>query len=188
MSQKSILAFGASNSANSINQRLALHAAHVLRDELGADIAIETLDLADFDMPIYSPSRQADGIPAEAHAFYDRLGVADGLIISFAEYNGNYTAAYKNLFDWCSRIKMQIYQDKPLLFMATSPGRGGGQNVLKIASEAAPFFGGKLAATFNFGPFSDHFDIKTGAITTPELQTELLAALSNFHDAVKAIG
>ncbi|MEM6383813.1 MAG: NAD(P)H-dependent oxidoreductase [Pseudomonadota bacterium] len=186
MSQSTILAFAASNSAASINAQLVLHAAETLRDEMGADITIETLDLADFDMPVYSPERQAAGIPAEAHAFYDRLGAADGLMISFAEYNGNYTAAFKNVFDWCSRIKMQIYQDKPLFLMATSPGRGGGQNVLRIASEAAPFFGGKLAGTFNFGPFAEHFDAEGAGVTTPELKRELRNQLSSFYDAVKA--
>lgn len=186
MSQATILAFAASNSTTSINARLVLHAVETLRDELGADIVTQTLELADFDMPVYSPERQASGIPAEAHAFYDRLGAADGIMISFAEYNGNYTAAFKNVFDWCSRIEMQIYQDKPLFLMATSPGPGGGQNVLRIASEAAPFFGGKLAGTFNFGPFAEHFYTEGAGITTPELKRELRKGLSSFYDAVKA--
>lgn len=81
---------------------------------------------------------------------------------------------------------MQIYQDKPLFLMATSPGPGGGQNVLRIASEAAPFFGGKLAGTFNFGPFAEHFYTEGAGITTPELKRELRKGLSSFYDAVKA--
>ncbi|MEL6203537.1 MAG: NADPH-dependent FMN reductase, partial [Pseudomonadota bacterium] len=77
-----------------------------------------------------------------------------------------------------------IYQDKPLLLMATSVGARGGQNALKIASEAAPFFGGKLAGTFNFGPFSEHFDVETGTLKTPDLADDMRAALKAFHAQV----
>lgn len=184
MPSKKVLAFAASNSAKSINARLARHAAHLLQAEFDAEIEIETLNLADFDMPVYSPEREATGIPDAAKEFYARLGATDGLIISFAEYNGCYTTAFKNVFDWCSRIKMEIYQDKPMLMMATSLGQRGGQNVLAIASEAAPFFGGHVTSTFNFGPFAEHFDNTTESLKTPELAAELRHAVAAFFDGM----
>jgi NAD(P)H-dependent FMN reductase len=59
------------------------------------------LDLNDYEMPIYSIDRETeDGIPEEAQRFYDELGAVDAILISFAEHNGAYTAAYKNIFDW----------------------------------------------------------------------------------------
>ncbi|MEN0087004.1 MAG: NAD(P)H-dependent oxidoreductase [Pseudomonadota bacterium] len=186
MSLKSVLAFAATNSTTSINKRLVLHAAQVLQDELGAEVEIETLDLNDFDMPVYSPEREKMGIPEAAEEFFARLGAADGLLISFAEYNGNYTAAFKNIFDWSSRIKMAIYQDKPVLMMATSPGKGGGQNVLRVATEAAPFFGGNLTGSFKFGPFAEHFDTDTERLKTTKLALELREALVAFNVAVQA--
>lgn len=184
MSSKRILAFAASNSTSSINARLANHAAQLLKTGFGDGIEIEAIHLADYDMPVYSPEREANGIPEAAKDFYARIGAADGLIISFAEYNGCYTTAFKNVFDWCSRIKMQIYQDKPVLMMATSIGLRGGQNVLKIATEAAPFFGGRVTSTFNFGPFAEHFDDETESLKTPELAAALKQAVATFFEGL----
>lgn len=87
------------------------------------------LDLNDYEMPIYSPERQAAGFPPQAQAFFAKIGNADALIISLAEYNGSNSVAFKNIFDWCSRIKMAMFQKKPMLLMATPPGPGGGQHV-----------------------------------------------------------
>lgn len=109
--RSNIVVFAASNSTDSINKRLALHAAKILQDEFKADVELEVLDLNDYEMPIYSPEREALGIPQRAQDFYDTLGASDGVIISLAEYNGSYTAAFKNIFDWSSRVKMKIFQD-----------------------------------------------------------------------------
>jgi NAD(P)H-dependent FMN reductase len=71
----------------------------------------EVLDLNDFEMPLFSVDReQAGGIPDFAHQFYKKVGAADALLVSFAEHNGSYSAAYKNLFDWTSRIDNKVYQ------------------------------------------------------------------------------
>ena len=95
-----ILAFSASNSSVSINRQLAQHAANLVE---GAQI--ETLDIHDYEMPLYRHDREvADGIPQLAHDFLARIAAVDAVIISFAEHNGGYTAAFKNLFDWCSRV------------------------------------------------------------------------------------
>lgn len=113
-----VLAFGTSNSRNSINQKLARYSAAQIDD---ADVTL--LDIHDLEMPIFSEEREKEsGIPAFAHDFYQAIGEADAIVISFAEYNGSYTSAYKNLFDWASRIDMKVYQDKPMIMLATSPG------------------------------------------------------------------
>lgn len=175
--RSTILVFAATNSTQSINKRLARHAAEVLQDELAEPVEIEIIDLNDFEMPIFSPEREAIGIPQKAHDFYDKIGASDGLIISFAEYNGSYTAAFKNIFDWTSRIKMRVFQDKPALLMATSIGRRGGQTVLDTAVNGLPHFGAEVAASFSFGPFAEHFDVDTERIKTPELARDLREAL-----------
>jgi len=55
---------------------------------------------------------------------------ADALLISYAEHNGNYSAAYKNLYDWASRIDAKVFQGKPTVVLATSPGPGGRRSTL----------------------------------------------------------
>ena len=181
-----IVVFAASNSTKSINKRLALHAAKILQDEFKAPVEIEALDLNDYDMPVYSPEREAQGIPRQAQAFYDKLGAADGVIISLAEYNGSYTAAFKNIFDWCSRIKMTIFQDRPVMVMATSKGGRGGANVLAAAKGGFPHFGANITSSFGFGPFDEHFDSETDRLKSPELALELREAILAFQDAIPA--
>lgn len=117
-----VLAFGTSNSRNSINQKLARYSAAQIDDAID-NVNVTLLDIHDLEMPIFSEEREKEsGIPAFAHDFYQAIGEADAIVISFAEYNGSYTSAYKNLFDWASRIDMKVYQDKPMIMLTTSPG------------------------------------------------------------------
>jgi NAD(P)H-dependent FMN reductase len=39
-----------------------------------------------------------------------------------AEHNGNYSASFKNVFDWCTRISGKVFQEKAMLLMASSQG------------------------------------------------------------------
>ena len=55
--------------------------------------------------------------------FLAKLKSANALVISFAEHNGSYSAAYKNLFDWASRINTKVFQNKPTIFLASYQGR-----------------------------------------------------------------
>lgn len=181
-----ILVFAATNSTQSINKRLARHAGKVLQQELAAPVEVEVIDLNDYEMPIYSPERERAGLPQLAQDFYDKIGASDGLIIAFAEYNGTYTAAFKNVFDWASRVSMKVFQDKPTLLLATSQGRRGGQGVLDAALGGLPHFGAVITSSFNFGPFLEHFDTTTDSLTTPELTVELRKALVAFQVALPA--
>ena len=132
-------------------------------------------------MPLYSSDREAaHGIPDEAHRFYGKIGAADALLISFAEHNGSYTAAYKNLFDWTSRIDMKVYQNKPTVILSTSPGAGGGASVLATAAKSAPFFGADLKASMSVPSFFDNFDGDTGRLSDASLVNDLQATLSHL--------
>lgn len=176
---KKILAFAASNSSKSINKKLVSVAAQTLKDKFLNDAVIEILDINDYEMPIYSSDREeANGIPDLAHAFFNKIGDADILLISLAEHNGSYSAAYKNLFDWTSRINSKVYQNKPAVLFATSPGGGGASNVLAAAKASAPHFNMDLKAELSVPSFYDNFDMETGSLKTNELQEQLEAALS----------
>jgi NAD(P)H-dependent FMN reductase len=92
---KKIIAFGASSSKNSINQKLANFAANEI-----SNANVKLLDLNDFEMPIFSIDRELEsGIPALAYEFKKQVKDVDGIVISFAEHNGAYSAAFKNAFD-----------------------------------------------------------------------------------------
>lgn len=168
-----ILAFAATNNLNSINKKLSTYATQILKEN-DESIEVEILDLNEFEMPLYRPDREEkNGIPKQAHGFYQKITGADKIIISFAEYNGVYTAAYTNIFDWVSRINMKVYQEKPVFLMATSPGGRGGANVLKIASESAPFFGMNLKGSFSLPSFHENFDVENNKIKNIDYNNNL---------------
>ena len=139
-----ILAIPATNSRNGINRQLLTHVARVFDNDLEAKV--ELVDIGDYEMPIYSPEReQADGgPPAEAHQLFGRVGAADGIVISFAEHNGSYSAAWKNLYDWMSRIDQNVLQHKPTVLLAATPGPRAGAGVLASASAFLPHAGAQL--------------------------------------------
>ncbi|WP_105172695.1 NADPH-dependent FMN reductase [Pseudoalteromonas sp. T1lg24] len=170
-----LLAFAATNNSQSINKQLVQYASSLV------DAEVEILDLNDFEMPIYSQDReQQGGIPEQAQTFYKKIGDADAVVISFAEHNGSYTAAYKNLFDWTSRINMKVYQDKPVVLMASSPGPGGAQSVLGAAAGSAGFFAMDVKGSFSLPSFFDNFDVEKGQITNDELADELATVMAQL--------
>ncbi|WP_046004045.1 NADPH-dependent FMN reductase [Pseudoalteromonas rubra] len=172
-----VLVFAASNSRQSINQQLASYAASLI-----PNAEVEVLDLNDYEMPIYSIERETQsGIPDQAQRFFAKIGAADAIVVSFAEHNGSYSAAYKNLFDWTSRIDKQVYQNTPMLMMATSPGPGGAQSVLASAVGSAPFFAADVKASLSVPSFFDNFDSEAGELTNTELKQQLEAALQLLH-------
>ena len=127
---KKILTIGASSSSKSINRTFANFAA----ESLGIECEIKELVLTDFEMPIYSEDKQNNsGIPKKAIDFKKEIYQADALVISLAEHNGSYTAAFKNIYDWISVIENDVWCSKPILLLSTSTGARGGQTVLKSA-------------------------------------------------------
>jgi len=176
-----ILAFAASNSRKSINKALVSYAAGLLEGGLVENAKVEIIDLNAYEMPIYSADREQEGgIPELAHQFYKKIGDADALLISYAEHNGTYTAAYKNLFDWTSRINQQFYQDKPAVLLAASPGPGGAARILAAAKASAAHFAMEAKADLSISKFYDNFDMEKGQITNAEIQAQLESALATL--------
>lgn len=178
-----IVAFAASNSRNSINKRLVTHAAEVAAAEIVPGASAEILDLNDYEMPIYSIDRQMEnGFPPEAKAWWKKIIDADAILISFAEHNGSYSTAYKNIYDWVSRMDMQVYKDKPMILFATSPSPKGGQKVLDQAIDSIPFAGGNVLASLSVPTFDDVFDSETGSFKNEEWHQQLRDTLSPLAD------
>ena len=173
---KKIIAFGASSSKQSINKQLATFAANQFQN-----VSVEILDLNDYEMPIFSVDKEKEnGIHPLAQEFYSKLGSADLIIISFAEHNGNYSSAFKNILDWTSRINAKTFQEKPMLLLATSPGARGGSSVLEIATKRFPFQGGIVKGSFSLPSFGENFDAEKG-ITNEELKNEFVKIVNSIE-------
>ena len=176
---KKIVAFGASSSRNSINKKLAKFAAHQVEN---SDVVL--LDLNDFEMPIYSIDREKElGIPEEALEFKKHIEDSDGIVISFAEHNGAYSAAYKNVYDWTSRIEQNVWKNKPMFLLGTSPGGRGAKGVLNIASNSYRFANKNTIAEFSLPLFNQNFNEDTG-ILDEDLNNQFKSQLEEFKSAL----
>ena len=169
-----ILAFGASSSRQSINKALASYTASLVE---GAEVTI--LDLNDYEMPLFSEDVEKEsGIPAKAQAFVDAIAKADAIVASFAEHNGSYSSAYKNIFDWASRIEKAVYQDKPIVVLSTSPGPGGASSVLAQTVNSMTFFKGNVVGSLSVPNFYDV--MKDGEIVDDSVKQSLKAIVAKF--------
>ncbi|CAM4226093.1 NADPH-dependent FMN reductase [Vibrio agarivorans] len=168
-----IIAFGASTSSTSINKALATYAAGLVDDA-----QVKVLDINDYSVPMFSEDKEKEiGQAPGAQAFLQDLAEADALVISFAEHNGHHPAAYKNLFDWATRIEREVFQGKPAVYLATSPGPGGAQNVLAAATGSAGYFGGNVKASVSVPSFYDNFDVEADVVTNAEIAQQIRQAV-----------
>lgn len=155
-----IVAFGASSSINSINKKLAKYVASQIPNS-----EINILDLNDFEMPIYSIDKEQEfGIPNEAKNFISELENTDIIIISFAEHNGTYSAAFKNIFDWASRVQLKMFEAKKMILLSTSQGPRGGQTVLDIAIDRFPRHGAEIMGSISLPVFRENFSEENGVV------------------------
>jgi len=165
-----ILAIAGSNSETSINKQLVTYAT-----TLFDNAEVEIVDMNDFEMPIYKHQREVEsGVPQQATDFAAKIDSADVLLVSLSEHNGTYSTAFKNVFDWTSRIKQRaVWNEKPMLLMATAPGARGGLGVLEAAEKRFPLHGGNIVDTFTLPFFNDNFDKENQKISNEEKDSEL---------------
>lgn len=176
-----IIGFAGSNSSTSRNKKLV----NVVLNHLDEDHNVELLDLNDYEMPLYGVDLEsASGIPEKAHNFAKKIDESDFLVVSFAEHNGTFTVAFKNVLDWISRIpNRSIWGDKPVFFMATSPGQRGGASVLETALKIWPFRGAKVMGSYSLPSFDENYDEDMLSLKAPydkeltEVITKALAEL-----------
>lgn len=175
---KKVITIAGSNSQNSINKILIEYATTLLEN-----VEILTIDLNDYILPIYGVDFEAEnGIPTAIKRLDEIIESADAFIISLAEHNGSYAAAFKNIIDWLSRLDMKIWKEKPMLLMATSPGGRGGATILQSASSYFPFLGAKIIETYSLPAFYDNF--KEGEIVEENYKRELLVKTAAFAAAI----
>jgi NAD(P)H-dependent FMN reductase len=162
-----ILAFSTSASSVSINKKLVQE---VLKQFEGA--SVDFPDMNEYDLTIFTTDKESrDGIPGKVHEFAARIDQADMIIMSMAEHNGAYTAIFKNLLDWTSRIPgRSVFNQKKIFLLATSTGPRGASTVLGIATGRFPFNGGEVVETFSLPLFNENFDVDKGILNEDKRQ------------------
>ena len=112
-----------------------------------------------------------------------KLRESDAIVISFAEHNGAYSVAFKNVMDWISRIEKDTWANKPMLLLATSPGARGGNSVLEIATKKFRFMNSNKIEAFSLPSFHQNFDDLKG-ITNNELLCDLEDRINLIDNAI----
>ena len=168
-----ILCFCASNSQKSLNNDLLVAACDLV------DFHDKTYSaMRDIDLPLYSLDLEAEGYPEEVQAFYDLVDAHDAVIIACPEHNGATPAAFKNLIDWGSRYANKqshnLFDDKPVLLLSTSPGPNGGASNLALLAKLLPWQGANIVGQYSLGNYGQHF---TDGKADAETQTALREAL-----------
>ena len=175
---KKIIIIGASSSSNSINRKLANYAAN----SISVNKEIYELDLRLYEMPIYSEDlHRSSGIPEKALEFKREILNSDAIVISLAEHNGSYTAAFKNIYDWISVIENDVWCSKPILLLSTSTGVRGGKTVLETAHKRFSRNYKYEIPFFALPSFNDNFDSVDGIIDV-RLNQDFQSVLIDFEN------
>lgn len=178
---RKILAIGASSSKHSINRTLAIYVAGLVD---GAEVT--TLDLNDFEMPIYSIDREKnDAIPQLAKTFRRLIETHDGVVLSLAEHNGSYSSAFKNVLDWSSRLEGPLWGNTPMFLLSTSPGKRGGATVMQLASTYLPRMGARIVAQFSLPSFRLNYSEEVG-LADSEVFNDFKKQLDAFRNVLDA--
>lgn len=167
------IAFAGSNSSKSINHQLVSYAASLLDNS-------ELIKLNDFEIPMYNIDIEEEkGIPYNVKALHAILSKATFLVISVAEHNGNITAFFKNILDWLSRYDRNFLENKKIVLLSTSPGKGGANNALQITKKTLPYFKGEVIETLSIGDFYSIFN--KGIITNKQIDNQLKSKLLTIN-------
>ena len=168
-----LLVFAGSTRQQSFNRKLA-HAAAAIAREAGARVT--TLELSDFDIPMYNADLEAQGTPPDVIRLKQILHDHPAWIICTPEYNASYPALLKNTLDWVSSpVKgnpdwtdgLKSTRGKVVGVLSASPGALGG---LRSQSHLAPLLINLecwlAPKNFALGRAGDAFDAE-GALIEP---------------------
>lgn len=129
-----LLAFAGSTRQDGFNQRLLDLAIAAGRE---AGISVTSLNLADYELPLYSHALEMGDFPAAARALKAEMVAHDGFLIATPEYNGSIPPLLKNAIDWASRptdgespVALTAYRGKVAGIMSASPSPFGGLRAL----------------------------------------------------------
>lgn len=178
---KNILAFAGSNSSSSINQKLTEFVASQLKEHQA-----RVLSLIHYAVPIYSEDiENKDGVPGMILALHKEISEADALIIAVNEHNGGWSAFFKNIIDWLSRLDRNFLENKKILLISTSPGQRGGRSALEFGKNILPRFGGKVIENFSFPSFYANFSAEENTVVDEMLLMGLQEVLDTFENEIK---
>ncbi len=95
-------------------------------DKLG--VSNEIIDLVNLDLPMYTPARQANGIPEDITGIISKFDRAKGFLFVTPEYNGGLPPVISSLIAWVSVAGgedwRKSFNGKPAAMATFSGGNG----------------------------------------------------------------
>lgn len=169
-----VLLFSGSNSSHSINQLFIEYISqHIAHHEQ------TVIDLRFFPAPLYSVDlEQKKNKPSAIVALHSLFLSHDAFIIATPEHNGAIPAVFKNTIDWLSRIEKNVFQQKPVIVFAVTPGVGGAKQVLQHLQDLIPRWGGDLKTTVSIPNFIDYTNFDDYFLKNPHIYSEMQNAIA----------
>lgn len=180
---KTILAFAGSNSNTSINHTFVQFVASQISSH-----EVKLIKLTDFPLEIFSEDLEKEkGFSVNLKLLLQEIEKADALIVSVNEHNSAPSAFFKNVLDWLSRIKYKFLEDKKILLLSTSPGKGGAAKSLEYVKEAMTRrYNGTIVESFSFPSFKENFSETENKITNELLALGFTDILQNFEHQINS--
>jgi len=97
----------------SVTRTTLTHIGAGVRDAGGE---IDLIELADADLPMYSPAAHDAG---DAEKLRQRLRAADAVVLGTPVYHGSFSGVLKNTIDYCG---FEEFEGKPVAFAAVAGG------------------------------------------------------------------
>jgi len=178
------LVLSASLREDSLNTKMAALAAASIEAQGGV---AELVSIREFDSPSFDADvEEAQGLPAGAANFRDRLEASDAFVVASPEYNSSMPGVLKNLIDWVSRYRPQPFNEKYGLLLSASPSMVGGNRGLWALRIPFEHLGARVYPDmFSLAQAHRAFDAG-GHIADPALQERFDTNIANFMDQVEA--
>ena len=179
-----VLLFAASLRKESLNARLAAIVGRILE---GRGVDVDHASMRDFECPAYDQDvEDAEGIPAGAQRFRERLLSSDAFLIAAPEYNGSMSGVLKNAVDWVSRFRPQPFNGKQAFLLSASPSMAGGNRGLWALRVPLEHLGTRVYPDmFSLAQAHEAFS-GDGHLANGKLQDRLAGTLACFIDLVEA--
>ncbi|MEM8833628.1 MAG: NAD(P)H-dependent oxidoreductase [Pseudomonadota bacterium] len=187
-----LLFFAGSARKDSVNKKLVKTASDIAQS-MGATVTY--VDLADYDMPIFSEDIESEnGLPENAKKLKQLFIEHDGFCIACPDYNSSFSPLLKNTLDWVSRREeadsgsLVAYKDKTCALMAASPGGLGGLRGLRDTRDMLSSIGvfvipNQLAVGGAYGKFDEAGNVTDDS--EKEKITAVVEALVKTTNALK---
>jgi len=134
------------------------------------------------ELPLYNQELDGAEKPSAVKQLLDRIGAADGLLISTPEYNYSVPGVLKNALDWASRPAFQsLLKGRPTAVLSASMSNLGG---VRAQIHLKQILGSTLTPVYPAPDFiipaAHQLFPETGLPTDPDLEKRLQKFIAGF--------